>query len=229
MANEKRRTTELLQFNHCGNRAPMEIVADYYLSLKTTSDDPYYEEHYPQPEEGYYYKLLLCLACKEVTLWKYFYADYIDAEEITIETLYPSAALRLSGLPTQIQQAYEIALKVRVIDANAYAVLIGRILEMICEDRKATGKDLYNKLNDLATKGEIPTKLVGVADSIRQLRNFGAHAFLGELTRDEIPILDDLCRAILEYVYNAPYLVEQAEQRLKRLKEKKSNKVETSD
>ncbi len=233
MANEKRRTTEFLQCNHCGNRAPMEIVADYYLSLKTTYNDPYYEEyyedHYPQPEEGYYYKLLLCLACKEVTLWKYFDADYIDAEEITIETLYPSAALRLSGLPPQIQQAYEIALKVRIIDANAYAVLIGRILEMICEDRKSTGKDLYDKLNNLAAKGEIPTKLVGVAHSLRQLRNFGAHASLGELTRDEIPILDDLCRAILEYVYNAPYLVEKAEQRLKRLKEKKSKKVETSD
>lgn len=229
MANEKRRTTEFLQCNHCGNRALIEIVADYYLSLKTTSDDPYYEEYYPQPEKGYYYKLLLCLACKEVTLWKYFDADYIDVDEIRIETLYPSAALKLSGLPPQIQQAYEIALKVRIIDANAYAVLIGRILEMICEDRKSTGKNLYDKLNDLATKGEIPTKLVGVADSLRQLRNFGAHASLGELTRDEIPILDDLCRAILEYVYNAPYLVEQAEQRLKHLKEKKSKQVETSD
>jgi Domain of unknown function (DUF4145) len=63
---------------------------------------------------------------------------------------------------------------------------------------------LNKKLNDLAEKGEIPTKLVEVAHSLRKLRNFGAHASLGELTRDEIPILDDLCRAILEYVYNAP-------------------------
>ncbi len=229
MADAKRKTTEFLQCGHCGNRAPMDIVAEYYLSTKSTYEDPYDEYYAPQPEEGYHHKLLLCLACKEVTLWRYFDADYMDGEDIRLETLYPPAALRLSGLPSQIQRAYEIALKVRVIDANAYAVIIGRILEMICEDRQATGKDLYNKLIDLAAKGEIPDKLVGVADSLRQLRNFGAHASLGELTREEIPILDDLCKAILEYVYNAPYLVEKAEHRLNRLKEKKKQKPDKSE
>ena len=228
MTNAEQRTTEFLKCNNCGNNAPMNIVAEYFLSTVTYSfpEDEYY---YPQPEAGYHYELLLCLACKEVTLRKYFYADYLDPEDITVEILYPSTGLRLSGLPHQIQQAYEKALKVRPIDANAYAVHIGRILEMVCEDRKATGKDLYNKLNDLATKGEIPTKLVGVANSLRHLRNVGAHASLGELTRDDIPILDDLCKAILEYVYSAPYLVEKAEQQLNRLKKKNIKKAEASD
>lgn len=228
MADAKRQTTEFLQCSHCGNRAPMNIGAEYYLSTNDAFDDPYYEDIYPQPEEGYHYKLLGCLACKRVTLQSFFASEYMDDEYIEVETLYP-AALKLSGLPSQVQQAYEIALKVRIIDANAYAVLLGRILEMICEDRKAMGKDLYNKLNDLATRGEIPIKLVGVADSLRQLRNFGAHASLGKLTHEEIPILDDLCRAILEYVYNAPYLVEKAAQRLNRLKEKKSKKPEENN
>lgn len=214
MADVKRQTTSFVQCGHCGNRAPMEIVAEYYLSTKATYDAPL--------EEGYLHELLLCLTCKQVTLLKSFSSDFMDGTNSKVETLYPSALLNLSGLPHQIQQAYETAMKIRTIDANAYAVLIGRILEMICEDRQAIGKDLYHKLSDLAAKGEIPDKLVGVADSLRQLRNFGAHASRGELTREEIPILDDLCRAILEYVYNAPHLVEKAEQRLKRLKEKKS-------
>ncbi|BAY69763.1 hypothetical protein DSM107007_20680 [Nostoc sp. PCC 7120 = FACHB-418] len=209
----------------------MDIVAEYYHSLKpSTYDSPEDEYYYSyQPDEGYKYELLLCLACKGVTLWKYFDADYIDPEEITVDTLYPLARSKLSGLPYQIQNAYEISLKVRVIDANAYAVLLGRILEMVCADRKATGKDLYNKLNDLAAKGEIPGKLVGVADQLRHLRNVGAHASLGELTKEEIPILDDLCRAILEYVYSAPYLANKAQQQLKRLKEKWAKKEEVSD
>lgn len=192
----------------------MDIVAEYYRSLKPSAyespEDEYY--YFYQPEEGYRYELLLCLACKEVTLWKYFDADYTDPEEITVETLYPLTKPRLSGLPYRIQNAYEISLKVRVIDANAYTVLLGRIVEMVCEDREATGKDLFHKLKDLATKGEIPAKLVGVADNLRHLRNVGAHASLKELTKDEIPILDDLCRAILEYVYSAPYLAEKAQQ-----------------
>jgi len=205
----------------------MNIVAKYYRSLRPAYGSPegdYYDDY--EPEQGYSYELLLCLACEEVTLWKYFDTQY--SEEITTETLYPLAKSRLSGLPYRIQNAYEISLKVRVIDVNAYAVLLGRILEMVCEDRKATGKDLFCKLKDLATKGEIPAKLVGVADNLRHLRNVGAHASLGELTKDEIPILDDLCRAILEYIYSAPHLVEKAQQRLNRLKEKRGKKEETS-
>jgi hypothetical protein len=229
MSNAKRRSTDFLNCPHCGNHAPMDIVAEYYRSLKVSYDLPDYDYYDYQPEEGYKYELLLCLACKEVTLWKYFEADYADPEEIPIETLYPLAKSKLSGLPHRIQNAYDISLKVRVIDANAYAVLLGRILEMVCEDRAAKGKDLFYKLQDLAKKGEIPTKLVGVADNLRHLRNVGAHASLGELTKDEIPILDDLCRAILEYVYSAPHLAEKAQQQLNRLKEKRAKEANEDD
>jgi Domain of unknown function (DUF4145) len=228
MSREKRQT-DFQTCNHCGNHAPMEIVAEYYRSTKSIcdDDDPYEIPIYV-PEEGFRYNLLLCLSCKEVTLREYSEAEYLD-EYITIKTLYPTTRSRLSGLPSKIQQAYEIAFKVRVIDVNAYAVIIGRILEMICEDRNATGKDLYSRLDDLANKGEIPTKLVGVAHSLRKLRNFGAHASLGELTRDEIPILDDLCRAILEYVYSAPFLVEQAERQLNIIKDKRSKESKQNE
>lgn len=226
----KNRQTGFINCDNCGNHAPMDIVAEYYQSTIKVYDDPYHGYYEPcEPEQGYRYSLLLCFACKEVTLWKYFEADYLDPEEIVTETLFPAERSRLSGLPYKIQEAYEIALKVRAIEVNAYAVLIGRILEMICEDRKATGKDLYNKLDDLATKGEIPAKLVGVAHSLRKLRNFGAHASVGELTRDEVPILDDLCRAILEYVYSAPFLVAKAEQQLNILKEKRSKELEMNE
>lgn len=128
----------------------------------------------------------------------------------------------------RIKDAYETSLKVRVIDANAYAVLLGRILEMVCEDRKATGSSLQKRLEDLATRGEISDRLVAVAHNLRQLRNVGAHASLVELTHDEVPILDDLCKAILEYVYSVPYLIDKAEKQIKRLKEK-GKKAETND
>lgn len=208
----------------------MEIVAEYYRSLKPSTYSSPEEEYnyYHQPDEGYKYELLLCLACKEVTLRKYFDADY-DPEDITVETLYPFASSNLPGLPPRIQNAYRISLKVRSIDANAYAVLLGRILEMVCENRKATGRNLFNKLKDLAKKGEIPDKLVGVADNLRLLRNIGAHASSGELTKNEIPILDDLCRATLEYVYSAPHLAERAQQQLNQLIEKRAKQEEIGD
>jgi hypothetical protein len=202
----------------------MDIVADYYLSTKP---EPYYPEdeyeyYNPQPDQGYNYELLLCLACKKVTLREYFEHDFLDPEDIKVETLYPPQGVNLFELPSLIQMAYEAALKARSIDANAYAILLGRMLEGVCEERKVKGENLIDKLKVLAEKGEIPENLMGVAHGLRKLRNIGAHELLEGLSSDEIPILDALSRAILEYIYIAPSLARQAETRLKCLKEKKS-------
>jgi Domain of unknown function (DUF4145) len=190
----------------------MDIVADYHLSTNPEPSDP---------EEEYNYELLLCPACKEVTLWKHFEHYLLDVEDIKTETLYPQG-LKTSSFPSAIQKAYEAALKARTIDANAYAILLGRMLEVVCEDRKVEGENLYEKLKILAEKGEIPVNLVGVAHGLRMFRNIGVHETLKGLTSDEVPILNDLSKAILEYIYIAPSLARQAEDRLKRLKKKKS-------
>jgi hypothetical protein len=170
-------------------------------------------------DEGDIYELIKCPACEGIILRKYYWHDgYMDGSDIEYQILYPFEQKLPVGLPGTIKKAYDAALKVRGIDANAYAVLIRRTLEMVCEDRKAEGKSLFEKLDDLAKKHEIPDKLVRVADGLRHLRNVGAHAVLGELTSAEIPILNDLSKAILEYVYSAPYLAEQADERLRALK-----------
>ncbi|MCI0563315.1 MAG: DUF4145 domain-containing protein, partial [Nitrososphaera sp.] len=120
-----------------------------------------------------------------------------------------------------IDRAYDAALKVRNIDSNAFAVLLGRVLDLVCLDKQATGNSLFERLNFLAARGDIPQQLADIAHQLRQLRNIGAHADLGELTSAEVPVLDGLCRAILEYVYKAPQLLQVAEQRLQQLKQDK--------
>jgi len=148
----------------------------------------------------------------------------MEPPEVVFSTLYPTSPKFPLGLPDAIQKAYEAALNVRPIDANAYGVLIRRLLEMVCEDRAAKGHSLNEKLGDLASRQEIPTKLVAVATKLRHFGNVAAHAGLGELTTEEIPILDDLTCAILEYVYSAPHLVDQADKRLQALKSKSGKK-----
>jgi hypothetical protein len=76
------------------------------------------------------------------------------------------------------------------------------------------------RLKSLADNGEIPVKLVDVSAGLRKLRNIGAHASLGELTETDIPVLDGLTRAILEYVYSAPLLAKDAERRFMKLKKR---------
>jgi len=57
-----------------------------------------------------------------------------------------------------------------------------------------------------------------MAQGIRILRNIGAHADLGEIIADDVPILKDLCEAILEYIYRAPARLKILEKRLDSLK-----------
>ena len=219
--NEKRFTGEF-RCGHCQNNAPMEIVAHYAEDLSDPFPESYADSWRSITRDvAEIYQLCKCPACHRVTLRHCIWSDDIHPDEIEFHFLYPQTEKKLAGLPQDIETAYNAALQVRTISPNAYAVLLGRVLEMVCEDRSATGKNLYSKLSDLANKGEIPTKLVDVAQRLRDLRNVGAHATLGELTESEVPILDTLIKALLEYVYAAPQLVELADQRLRALQTKR--------
>ena len=51
----------------------------------------------------------------------------------------------------------------------------------------------------------------------------GAHAASGELTESEIPILDELCEAILEYIYVSPSRVATIAKHIEELKQRNKN------
>lgn len=214
MSNEvQKEFTEALGCGHCGNKTPMEVVAKHsqvtsrdHMASQTTWD------------EGPVFQLARCPACSGVTLRRFFYHDAMDQEDEEWEILFPRPSATPRGLPAPIHKALQAAEKVRPIDANAYAVLLRRVLDLVCHDRGATGGSLNQKLEDLAARDEIPQKLVAVAKGLRRLSNVGAHAELGELTSAEVPILEALSRAVLEYVYSAPFLATQAEERLAKLK-----------
>jgi hypothetical protein len=211
MSTEKSFTAPI-KCGHCRNVSPMEIGATY--STIRQHDDDASDIVW---EEGTAYEIVVCPACERVTFRSGFWHENMDPSEVEYVILYPSGERALHGLPQKIAKAYQAAQKVRNIDANAYGVLLGRVLEFVCEDRTATGDTLDKKLKSLAGTSEIPPKLVEVAAGLRKLRNIGAHASFGELTEKELPVLDDLTRAILDYVYFAPYLAKEAEGRLARL------------
>ena len=203
--------TEPIKCRHCLNTVRMEIVAQH-------SEVQSYEDQDCSWDAGWVYQLGRCPACGEITFRRYGYHDAFDPDQWEIQYLFPVREKSLRGLPQQIHNGYEAAQKVRNIDANAYGVLLGRVLDAVCADRKAIGDTLDQRLKYLADSGEIPTKLVNVAAGLRKLRNIGAHGDLGELTPADLPVLDELTRAILEYVYSAPLLAREAEERFARLK-----------
>lgn len=210
--------TPALICQHCGNRTPLTRKAEY-STIKTH----FLNENDPRSldwDAGDVYEIAICPTCDGVSLTKYTYHEFFE-DSTEYKVLYPDAQSLPDGLPKSIQKEYEAAQIVKNVSANAFGVLLRRVLELVCIDRNANGKTLYLQLQDLATRGEIPANLVNVANGLRDFGNVGAHATLGELTKDEVALLDALSRAVLEYVYSAPLLAKKAQDRLARLKSKK--------
>lgn len=145
-------------------------------------------------------------------------------EDITYESLYPSKTPLPMGLPADILKMYEIAEQIKHLDAGIYAMTLRKVLELVCHDKKAEGRWLINKLQDLTIKGEIPRNLVMVVDKLKDYGNFGAHEATDTISPEEIPMIEALCKAVLEYMYTAPYLAALAEKKVNAINNKKSPK-----
>ncbi len=220
MADEKQvKFSTLIRCGHCQNSAPMKIVGSH--SQAEQCEDERFSMSW---EEGWFYELLECPACKAMTLRRDYYNSEIP-EEADPQQLYPSETKILLGLPKAIHSAYETAERIRSMDSNSYGVLIRRLLELVCQDRKAEGKNLHEKLLWLSKQNEIPGKLADAAMGIKNFGNIGAHASLGELTPAEVPVLHDLSRAVLEYIYTLPSLVTKAQLQIKNLKSSSKSKT----
>lgn len=208
--------SKVISCGHCGNISNMRIVGNV---------DDFVEEIHPDygsmGEYGTVYLVLKCHACEKINIVSYGWNDFIESDdEITYVILYPQNNNFPRGLPDRIHSTYAAAEKIRTIDVNAYVILLRRLLELVCIDRKAKGETLAIMLEDLATKKEIPENLVKVAKGLKDFGNIGAHAGIGELSEKEIPIVKALTLAILEYIYSAPYLATVAENKLKSIKTK---------
>lgn len=208
--------SKLITCSHCYNISKMEIIG-------SVNDDNVYvdDKSRSMMECGTIYSVLECPACNQVNIIRYDWHDGMESdEEVKYEILFPKNEKTPFGLPEKIEKALIAADKVKIIDVNAYAILLRRLLELVCIDRNAEGDTLAKMLNDLSSKGEIPIKLVNVAKRLKDLGNVGAHAATGDLSEKETPIIKALILAILEYIYSAPHLAEIAEQKLNKIKRK---------
>jgi hypothetical protein len=209
---------------HCGNVAPMRVLERPNTIQSYDVDGEEDDRHQFAWEAGYIYWLLRCFSCSNVTLERQTVHTGIDPEGIEgpFDILYPPQLEQPSGLPTEVAKAYDAALAVRNKDATFFALLLGRVLERVCKDRKAAGKNLYQKIESLALDCNLPSDFVELAHSLRNLRNFAAHDNAEELAAEDAPLLESICRVLLIYLYTAPALVTLATKRRNELLGEKS-------
>jgi Domain of unknown function (DUF4145) len=191
------------QCGWCGVKTALDERARYRAKVV---------EHDGGYEETQTWVLYQCVSCDRPTLIEVWYFDGTDEWEET--TLLPSAASDNSSLPEPVARAYEAALAVRHVEPNAFAVLIGRMLEVVCQHEGAAGKNLVERLAVLADSGRIPGPLAEMAQQLRQIRNLGAHAAYDEVREADVPVISEFAEAILEYLYRAPAKVAAVEDRL---------------
>ena len=204
--------TEKTECAHCGNRTPMEVSARIEGIREFEHRGAFWRE-------GLVHEVTKCPACNEFMFRRIGFHDGMEPNHgvVGIEILFPAEPRIPIGLPDNVESAFRAALRVQSIDTNAYAVLLGRVVDEVCADRCASGESMFDRLQDLADKKEIPEKLAAVGHKLRKLRNIGAHADLGALIPEDALVLNRLCRALLEYVYSAPALIEQASKKLNRI------------
>ena len=173
---------------------------------------------------GEWYEILTCQNCEKVELRVHSYHHGLSEEEMptVYKTLYPSSHSIPDGLPKRVRQEYELALKARHGDSNAYGVLLGRVLEAVFHDKKAKGYMLGQQLKDLAERNALPPEIITFAEKLNKLRAFGAHFNAGKLTAKDVPIMEKLAKVILESVYSAPHIIRQAEKAINKVDNKKT-------
>jgi hypothetical protein len=190
------------------------IIGADFKDEKTDFVDGYGEYVY-----GKWYETLKCQSCEQVEL-RYFEYDpdsLSGPEPITYFSLYPLQPEIPEGLPPKVKKEYQLALKARHGDSNGYGVWLGRVLEAVCQDKKAKGRMIGQQLQDLANRNVLPKEILAYASKLNSLRIAGAHFNVGKLSKKDIPIMERLTRTILEYVYTAPHIMKQAEKAVKKL------------
>jgi Domain of unknown function (DUF4145) len=141
---------------------------------------------------------------------------------LTSKLLASYPAERIDFDATNIPQAVSTTMEEAITcNANqcliASAIMVRKTLEELCSDRKATGKNLKDRLRDLGTKIVLPKELLDGLDDLRLLGNDAAHLESQEFNQvglEEVEIGIEFTKEVLKATYQYSALLD----RLRRLK-----------
>jgi hypothetical protein len=203
---------QIIPCPHCGNETTQEVI------FETSISETFYLSSDPDDSCDFdiTYYLTKCITCNSLSLFydAEFYDNQGNLSEATL--CYPEHKKLGIEIPSTVANTYREASRIRNISSEAFAVMIRRGLEFLCQDKKAKGETLKNQLEDLGSKGIIPNTLVEMGDALRFLGNIGAHATNYKIDRTEIKVMDDFFLAMLEYVYIAPAKLTQLKESIKK-------------
>ena len=184
---------------HCGNRAPQRLIHTQEYLGQGYSRDGSMDNNIPCA-----YYVAVCETCNEILLYDVFGDIVEDKDFHRADLVWPDPGVLHKSVPKAIAECYVEAARIKNLAPNAFAVQIRRALEALCDDRGAKKGVLQLRLQDLASRSEIPPVLAEMTDVLRLLGNIGAHAADQSVKPGHVLAIDDFFRVIIEYVYVAP-------------------------
>lgn len=190
----------------CGNKTPHTIV------FSTTEEKVLYSKEGFGSVFDLHLLLLKCPTCNRHSL-----RENIDIETekdiIESHVIYPNKKILPKEVPEKVKELYPEAERIKHISPKAYAVLMRIMLESICIDKNAEGKNLFEKLNFLEEKKIIPPILGDASDILRKIGNIGAHAG-EEISEDLISTADFFFNVLVDYLYVIPKKINKSKKKL---------------
>jgi Domain of unknown function (DUF4145) len=166
-----------------------------------------------------------CGTCGGLSLYGAFFDLDIGSESIAEAKLHPRGADILppphmmspnQPVPGRVLSLYVEAWPLRHKAPSAFVGQIRRLLEFVRTEQSATGRNLFEQLTDLSTKGVFPGYFTKITDLLRKVGNMGAHAGEEDLSVWDAELIDDFFRSVIEYIYIAPAKIRRMETRLER-------------
>lgn len=120
-------------------------------------------------------------------------------DDLPTNVLYPTARDD-STIPARVRKYLFSARKVKGVEPGFLALGMRRVLEAVCDEEGASGETLVKQLQDLAHRGRIPAGFDDMATQLRHLGNLGAHVADVEVEPSDVPVIEDIAEAILDYL-----------------------------
>lgn len=199
----------------CKRSTKHKILADIELVGKEESDDALL---YGWDDE---YQIVQCQGCEAVMfrlahtnsedLEHFAGPDGWEVEYTLFEDYYPNPESCRAGLsdghllPEKLQRIYSETLS--ALNGNN-PVLTGiglrAIIETVCKDQAATGKTLYDKINNLVVKSVLTKEGAVILHKLRTLGNDAAHEVKPH-SNVQLGLAFDVVEHLLQGVYTLPY------------------------
>jgi hypothetical protein len=146
-----------------------------------------------------YYTGFACATCGDLSIY-----ESIDDTHDIGSLIFPEDVSLDKSIPEIVATNYRESKRVQKVSPNAFAVLMRRALEALCDERKVPSGSLHTRLKHLADKGEIPPVLIKITSVLRTLGNSGAHNTEQKVTVPMTWQMAKFFRTLVEYVYVAP-------------------------